>query len=118
VRRALLGAWGTLDVELLARAGLPADPDPQLLGARLGDQRDVGDQRAQHPLAVAVGGGGRGPEAGQVGAQRLELGRWRQRRDGGRGLRERLLGLGERGEACFPALLEAAATSRCSGSQA
>ena len=49
-----------------------------------------------------------GPEAGQVGAERLELGAWRQWRDGGLGLRERLLGLGERGEPCFPALLEAA----------
>jgi hypothetical protein len=66
--------------QLFAGAGLPADTDRDLWLVGLEGERDVGDQRAQQPLAVAVAGGRRGPEARQVAGERFDVaagGEWR-----------------------------------------
>jgi hypothetical protein len=56
---------------LVVRAGVPADPDPDLVAVGLGEQRDVGDQRAEQAFAVLVAGAGCVPEAGQVAGECL-----------------------------------------------
>lgn len=55
-------AHGSGDDELVAGAGVPADPDPGLGQIRLGKQGDIGDKGAQEPLAVPGSGGGRVPQ--------------------------------------------------------
>src|SRR5438477_61945 len=62
------GAAAPGDAELLAGAGLPAQPDRDLSGVcGGGGYGDVGQQGAQQPLAVFVAGGRGRPEGGQVG---------------------------------------------------
>jgi hypothetical protein len=92
---------------LVGGAGLPADPDADLVAVGLGEQGDVADQRAQQPFAVLLAGGGRVPELGQVGGQSLQVGSAGQRRQRLVGGRQRGLGLGQRGEFGLPAGLQA-----------
>ena len=50
------GGAGSQDGQLFAVARAPVDPDADLGVVGLGGERDVVDQRAQQPLAVAVRG--------------------------------------------------------------
>ena len=87
----------SLDGVLLAGARAPPDPDRQLPACGLGGDRDVDDDRAQQPFAVAILGAVGGPKLGQVARERLEVfARWLAH---GLGL------LGELG-GCFVELLE------------
>ena len=61
------------DRELGERAAVPADRHGRLVVIAVDVEDDFLDQAAQQLFAVAVGGGGRGPHAAEVGAERKEL---------------------------------------------
>jgi hypothetical protein len=88
---------GAADADVVGRACVPADPDPGPGLVGLGQQGDVGYEGAQQALAVLVAGGRIIPEPWQVGGELLQLGPAGQRRQGLRGCRQRLLGVGEPG---------------------
>ena len=90
-----------------AGARAPADPDLELAAVGLGGERDVGDQRAQQPLAITMRGARRGPQRGQVAGERLEL-LARGLAAGHDVLGELGLGVFEFAELLLPAVLEAA----------
>ena len=106
------------DDHLLAGAGVPADADAGLGQVGLGQESDIGDERAQQPLAVSVCRRRRLPQLGDIGRQRLELSARRQGR--GRRLRlgQRLLRLGHRHQRASQRDSRLRATRRFSCAQA
>src|SRR5436305_5311875 len=96
-----------LDRVLLSTPGAPADSNLNVTTLGLARDRDVGDHRAQQPLAVLLGCAVRGPERGHVTRKRFEL--LARGLRCGRGLLGELgLCLGELAELGLPASLEAA----------
>ena len=81
-RAALAGAGmdGPGHAQFVGGAGVPADPDPHFGLLGFGQQGDVGDQRAQQPLAVLAAGGRGVPERGQVGGELFQVSPAGQRR--------------------------------------
>lgn len=107
LRACAAGGRGPQHGQLVAGPRAPVDPDADLGLVGPGGERDVGDQRAQQPLAITVRGGGRGPQARQVAGQRLDVGaRGRCGLDGVAG--ELGFGVGELAQLGLPARLEGA----------
>ena len=110
---------GERDGELGDRAASPADRERRAALLALDVDDDFLDQAAEQLLAVAVGGGGRRPDAAEVGAERqqlLALLVGERARSLLLAQRELGLGLGELASAFSQSRSRPRATSRCSGS--